>query len=115
MFVALLIDIIDIMVMFVAPDCVKFKSTSDMISALFKLLAFGAVNVGGTRYFYAKFIEAGCMNAEGTQVLSNLQLIYDMFCVLSVFSGVCSAVEGPLSALDGHSLSLAKPYVKSSF
>jgi hypothetical protein len=113
--IAFFIDLFDILLMFVAPDCIKCKSIDDMVAALFKFLAFGAVSVGSTRFFLENFSEAGCMNPQGAALLEDLRTYYIHFCVLTVFSGIFSILEGPISAYDGHSMSRLKPYVKISF
>merc|ERR1719247_2031637 len=106
-----LLDIIDVVMFFAAPDAVVFKSVMNVSSACVKWIAFGVVIGAGSVEFMAKLYESGCYNKDGMKMVNDAGETLIAYLTVQVVSAVFSLVLAPISAYYGGKL-VGVPYVK---
>jgi len=106
-----LLDIIDVVMFFAAPDAVVFKSVVNICSSCAKWIAFGVVVGAGTTEFMSKLYDSGCYNKQGMQMVSDAGEMLISYVLMQVLSAIFSLILAPISAYYGGKL-VGVPYVK---
>lgn len=102
------VDVIDLILCVALADNVLFKSVTNVVAALVKLLAFGALVGVGTQGFLTTFSESECFNADGAATLDQAFSVFQSCAGLLFASAMFSLILVPISALHGGRL-LSKP------
>lgn len=105
------IDTIDGVLFFAAPDAVVCKSFMNLASSCVKWIAFGVVLGAGTQEFMKDLYENQCFNKVGMSTVALTGEYLVSFVVAEVISALLSLVLAPISAYYGGKL-IGVPYVK---
>lgn len=106
-----LLDIIDVVIFFAAPDAVIFKSTVNVSSSCIKWIAFGIMVGAGGMDFTTELYDSGCYNKTGMQMTAKAGEMLQAYVITQVCSAIFSLVLAPISAYYGGKL-VGVPYVK---
>lgn len=106
-----ILDIVDVIFFFAAPDSVASKAGINVASACIKFLAFGMVLGAGTQDFMGDLFDNGCFNRDGMNTVQTTGQQLVSFVVSCVISAMLCLMLAPISAYYGGKI-IGVPYVK---
>lgn len=108
---AVMMDLVDCVIFFAAPDHVKNKAGVNLSSSCLKWIAFGLMLGADNQRFVSDLYDNQCYNKEGMKHVSTTGQYLVSFVTTEVISALLSLMLAPLSAFYGGKL-IGVPYVK---
>lgn len=106
-----LCDFLDLMCLFRWPTSTKLKSTTNSVSACFKLLAYLVCAAGGAKDFTCELVEMQCYNSEGNIFANSVKDAVELFGMITLLTIVGSLALAPMSMQWGGQL-VGLPYAR---
>lgn len=108
---AVMLDLVDCVIFFAAPDAVTWKSGVNLLSSCIKWIAFGLILSAGTQSFVSDLYDMQCYNREVMAGVQKTGQYLVSYVTTQVISALLSLILAPISAFYGGKL-IGVPYVK---